>query len=212
MNPLAEIEGLLFISGDEGISLGDLAKVTGYLKPAILEMIAQLKEKYQQDENCALTLLDSDSVYRLATKAQLADVMQHYFEEPLTTPLTQTLLEVLAIVAYKQPVTKQEIEAIRGVKSDFAVNKLLEYQLIKELGRLETHGRLAVPGRPFLYVTTPAFLDYFGLTTLDELPELDKNLQPEDLDGDIFLRALQSRQMRKESLENEDGKTPKSNG
>ena len=99
MNPLAEIEGLLFISGDEGISLGDLAKVTGYLKPAILEMIAQLKEKYQQDENCALTLLDSDSVYRLATKAQLADVMQHYFEEPLTTPLTQTLLEVLAIDA-----------------------------------------------------------------------------------------------------------------
>lgn len=206
MNPLAEIEGLLFISGDEGISLGDLAKVTGYLKPAILEMIAQLKEKYQQDENCALTLLDSDPVYRLATKAQLADVMQHYFEEPLTTPLTQTLLEVLAIVAYKQPLTRLEIDEIRGVQSSGSLQKLTARGLV------ETHGRLAVPGRPFLYVTTPAFLDYFGLTTLDELPELDKNLQPEDLDGDIFLRALQSRQMRKESLENEDGKTPKSNG
>ena len=115
MNPLAEIEGLLFISGDEGISLGDLAKVTGYLKPAILEMIAQLKEKYQQDENCALTLLDSDSVYRLATKAQLADVMQHYFEEPLTTPLTQTLLEVLAIVAYKQPLRLTRSVACRAL-------------------------------------------------------------------------------------------------
>ena len=124
MNPLAEIEGLLFISGDEGISLGDLAKVTGYLKPAILEMIAQLKEKYQQDENCALTLLDSDSVYRLATKAQLADVMQHYFEEPLTTPLTQTLLEVLAIVAYKQPLTRLEIDEIRGVQSSGSLQNL----------------------------------------------------------------------------------------
>ena len=102
--------------------------------------------------------------------------------------------------------TRLEIDEIRGVQSSGSLQKLTARGLV------ETHGRLAVPGRPFLYVTTPAFLDYFGLTTLDELPELDKNLQPEDLDGDIFLRALQSRQMRKESLENEDGKTPKSNG
>lgn len=206
MNPLAEIEGLLFISGDEGISLGELSQVTGYLKPAVLEMLAQLKAKYTQDDDCALALLNSGTVYRLATKATLAETMQRYFEVPMTTPLTQSLLEVLAIVAYKQPMTRLEIDEIRGVQSSGSLQKLIARGLV------QTQGRLSVPGRPFLYVTTDNFLDYFGMASLAELPTLDTNLKPEDLDGDIFLRALQSRQIRKESQNNENGTTPKSNG
>lgn len=113
----AQIEGLLFISGDEGITLGDLAKISGFMKPAVLAILQELKKKYEDDPTSAFILLESDQTYRLATKPQLAEVIKHYFEVPLTVPLTKALLEVLAIVAYRQPITRLEIDDIRGVQS-----------------------------------------------------------------------------------------------
>lgn len=206
MNNLAKIEGLLFISGDEGISVADLSSITGFMKPAVLWMLEQLGHHYDDDENCALTLLQSGETYRLATKAELADVMKAYFEKPLTTPLTQALLEVLAIIAYRQPITRIEIDALRGVQSSGSIQKLIARGLI------ETHGRLNVPGRPFKYVTTPAFLDYFGLQTLADLPPLTEQMSLDDMDSDIFLRALQSRQEKLAKKGNHHGTSPKSNG
>ena len=188
MSNLAKIEGLLFISGDEGITVTDLSNITGFMKPAVLGLLNKLGQQYAENDDCALTLLQSDETYRLATKSSLSDVMKAYFEKPLTTPLTHALLEVLAIIAYRQPITRIEIDALRGVQSSGSIQKLIARGLI------ETHGRLNVPGRPFRYVTTNAFLDYFGLQTLKDLPPLTKQMSLEDMDSDIFLRALQSRQ------------------
>lgn len=185
----AQIEGLLFISGDEGITLGDLAKITGFMKPAVLAILQAIKEKYDQDPDSALVLLESDQTYRLATKHELAPVIKHYFEVPLTVPLTKALLEVLAIVAYRQPITRLEIDDIRGVQSSGSLQKLMVRGLV------DTHGRLDAPGRPFQYVTTEAFLDYFGLTSLADLPPLpdQDDLTAEDMNGDLFLEAFQAR-------------------
>lgn len=190
----AQIEGLLFISGDEGITLGDLAKVSGFMKPAILAILQELKAKYENDPSCAFVLLESAQTYRLATKHQLAPVIKHYFEVPLTMPLTKALLEVLAIVAYRQPITRLEIDEIRGVQSSGSLQKLMVRGLV------DTHGRLDAPGRPFLYATTSAFLDYFGLSSLKELPPLpdQDELDHETMNGDIFLEALQNREERKD--------------
>ena len=188
MSNLAKIEGLLFISGDEGITVTDLSNISGFMIPAVLGLLNKLGQQYAENDDCALTLLQSDETYRLATKSSLSDVMKAYFEKPLTTPLTQALLEVLAIIAYRQPITRIEIDALRGVQSSGSIQKLIARGLI------ETHGRLNVPGRPFRYVTTNAFLDYFGLQTLKDLPPLTKQMSLEDMDSDIFLRALQSRQ------------------
>ena len=193
----AQIEGLLFISGDEGITLGDLAKVTGFMKPAVLSILQQLKKKYDQDPSSAFVLLESDQTYRLATKHELAPVIKHYFEVPPTVPLTKALLEVLAIVAYKQPFTRLEIDDIRGVQSSGSLQKLMVRGLV------DTAGRLDAPGRPFLYATTPAFLNYFGLSSLQELPPLpdQADLDSAEMSGDLFLEALQAReeQQRKEN-------------
>ncbi|MRH45904.1 SMC-Scp complex subunit ScpB [Lactobacillus reuteri] len=188
------MEGLLFISGDEGITLSDLAKISGFMKPAILAILQELKIKYENDRTSAFVLLESNQTYRLATKPQLANVIKHYFEVPLTVPLTKALLEVLAIVAYRQPITRLEIDDIRGVKSSGSLQKLMVRGLI------DTHGRLDAPGRPFLYSTTPAFLNYFGLSNLDELPPLpdQDELDVSDINGDIFLEALQTREKGKE--------------
>ena len=101
MSNLAKIEGLLFISGDEGITVTDLSNITGFMKPAVLGLLNKLGQQYAENDDCALTLLQSDETYRLATKSSLSDVMKAYFEKPLTTPLTQALLEVLAIIAYQ---------------------------------------------------------------------------------------------------------------
>ncbi|WP_407366383.1 SMC-Scp complex subunit ScpB [Limosilactobacillus oris] len=185
---LAQVEGLLFISGDEGITLGNLAKITGFMKPALREMLAALQAKYAQDQDSALILLQSADTYRLATKQALAPVIKHFFEVPLTVPLTTALLETLAIIAYRQPITRLEIDSIRGVQSSGGIQKLMVRGLI------DTKGRLDAPGRPFLYITTDNFLNYFGLTTLDELPALPKQADADDgaLSGDLFLTALQS--------------------
>ena len=202
---LAKIEGLLFISGDEGITLGDLAKITGFMKPAVLGLLQQLKTRYENDPDSALVLLNSGDTYRLATKHELSPVIKHYFEVPLTIPLTRALLEVLAIIAYRQPITRLEIDDIRGVQRSGSLQKLMVRGLI------DTHGRLDAPGRPFLYVTTDSFLDYFGLSSLKDLPPLSKqeDLDLDDMNGDLFLEALQARQKQQEE---ENGTSTKSNG
>lgn len=209
MDELAQIEGLLFISGDEGITVADLSQLTGFMKPAVQGLLGKLGQKYSADDHCALTLLHSDDVYRLATKESLAPVIKSYFETPLKVPLTQALLEVLAIVAYRQPITRIEIDDLRGVQSSGSIQKLIAR------GLLTTNGRLDVPGRPFRYVTTTSFLDYFGLQSLDDLPPLSEQMSLEDMDSDVFLRALASRKQRlanQQKGNGEDGKTTESNG
>lgn len=188
----AKIESLLFVSGAQGITLGELAQLTGLLKPAILEQLEKLDLKYKADKGSCLALLQADERYRLATKKSFSPLVRQYFESPTVTELSGAALETLAIIAYKQPVTRIDIDEIRGVQSSGMVQKLLLLDLIAENGRLD------LPGRPILYVTTENFLDYFGLQSLSDLPPLEKNItedekEPTDTDYlELFQQTLAS--------------------
>ncbi|MDT6980545.1 SMC-Scp complex subunit ScpB [Levilactobacillus zymae] len=186
MTPLAQIESLLFVSGDEGMTVADLATVTGLLRPAILATLERLAEKYAADEDSALELMVNDTTYRLVTKAAASDVIQRYFESPLSTTLSPASLEVLAIIAYRQPITRIEVDEIRGVQSASTVQKLVLRRLVEPAGRLDE------PGRPKIYRTSDYFLDYFGLKQLSDLPPLPEAATPSetDDDGDLFLQAF----------------------
>ncbi|MFB9769514.1 SMC-Scp complex subunit ScpB [Lactiplantibacillus modestisalitolerans] len=191
MTNIEQIEGLLFVAGDEGITLAEMVHATGFAKPAIQTMVTTLAEKYRQDEQCALTILSTENTYRLATKAAVAPVLKRYFEAPLSTSLSQASLEVLAIIAYRQPLTRIEIDEIRGVQSGSTIQKLVLRQLVTETGRLNE------PGRPILYGTTELFLDYFGLKSLDDLPAIDVEALQDPTNGapetDLFLTAFQDK-------------------
>ena len=203
----AKIESLLFVSGSEGITLGQLSQLTNMMKPAVKEQLAALEAKYVADPDTSLCLLTAGETYRLATKKSLATVVKEYFESPAMTTLSKAALETLAIIAYKQPVTRVEIEEIRGVQSAGVIQKLLLYELITEQGRLN------IPGRPFKYGTTDHFLDFFGLTSLSDLPAVDEEqvLQTEGNNSTDFMKLFNS------SLEQTEGEkngreTTESNG
>jgi len=188
MSPLAQIESLLFVSGDEGITLADLAAATGLLRPAILASLERLAQKYAADQDSALELMVNDTTYRLVTKEAAGDLIKRYFENPLSTSLSPASLEVLAIIAYRQPITRIEVDEIRGVQSASTVQKLVLRRLVEDAGRLDE------PGRPKLYRTSAYFLDYFGLKQLTELPPLPAAANPSEQDdgdgGDLFLQAF----------------------
>ena len=163
----AKLESLIFVSGNEGISATQLAQLTGMMKPAVFSQLEKLQEKYKNDTTCAIELLQTGENYKLVTKKGFAPLVRRYFEQPTTKTLSPAALETLAIIAYKQPVTRVAIDEIRGVSSSGMIQKLLTSGMIKEDGRLD------VIGRPILYATTPEFLDYFGIKSLDDLPKLN---------------------------------------
>lgn len=186
MTPLAQIESLLFVSGDEGMTVADLATVKGLLRPAILANLERLAQKYAADEDSGLELMVNDTTYRLVTKTAASEVIQRYFESPLSTNLSPASLEVLAIIAYRQPITRIEVDEIRGVQSTSTVQKLVLRRLIEVAGRLDE------PGRPKIYRTSDYFLDYFGLKQLADLPPLPDAALPSETndEGDLFLQAF----------------------
>lgn len=166
MNLNATIEGLLFVAGDEGLSLDQLDDLLPENPATISHALTTLKQNLQADHQRGLVLLQFGEHFKLATKKELAPVIKQYFAAPLSTNLGQATLETLAIIAYKQPVTRVDIDEIRGVQSSGAIQKLILRQLIEAKGRKEA------PGRPILYGTSAFFLDYFELKDLTELPPL----------------------------------------
>lgn len=178
---LANIEGLLFVSGDQGISLSELSRLTGLMKSAVKEQLNKLATKYVNDSDSSLQLIQYDDFWQLVTKKELASLIKNYFENPNSKKLSAAALETLAIIAYKQPATRLEIDTIRGVQSSGSLQKLIALNLVDENGRLDA------PGRPIIYKTTIQFLNYFGLNGLKELPVIDEsqefNLDP----GQLFL-------------------------
>ncbi|GMA70676.1 segregation and condensation protein B [Leuconostoc litchii] len=195
MNNLSQIEALLFISGDEGISITNISGITGFDRSAIQGLIEELTLKYDNDDNSALEIRANNDVYRLVTKSKLGGTVKKYFESPVDTTLSQVQLETLVIVAYKQPLTRIEVDQIRGVQSAGALQKLMIRQLIYEVGRKEE------PGRPIMYGTTDIFLDYFGLKNIQELPPLpDFSMLDisDDFDGDLFTSAFDAQELESE--------------
>ena len=163
-NYISVLEGLLFVAGDDGITLEEASYILELERSAVRQLLDELKKRLE-DENSGLEILLTASHYKLVTKASLKSYIEKYAVSPYSSQLSQASLETLAIIAYKQPVTRVDIESIRGVQSSGSIQKLLLRDLIEEAGRLET------PGRPKLYKTTAYFMDYFGLESLDALPD-----------------------------------------
>ena len=161
----AVIEAVLFTMG-ESVEISRLAEVIEEDTKTTKEILREMEERYRQEDR-GIALVRFDNAVQLCTKEDMYEYLIKIAKAPRKMTLTDTVLETLSIIAYKQPVTRMEIERVRGVSCDHAINKLLEYELITELGRLDA------PGRPLLFGTTEQFLRCFGVGSLEELPELN---------------------------------------
>ena len=179
MSKLAEIEALLFVAGEEGITARQIADLLSLPPTGVVQSLEKLSQKYQEDTDTSLCLMETASRYKLVTKADYASVLRDYSRTPMNQSLSRAALETLSIIAYKQPITRVEVDDIRGVNSSGAITKLLSFDLIREDGKRE------VLGRPNLYVTTEYFLDYMGINHLEELPKVEEvDIDPEE--GQLF--------------------------
>lgn len=175
------IESLLFVSG-EPLSIRELHNNIEVPVKIIESVLKEMINDYE-DENRGIKLISINGEYQLVSKPQNSDSIQKLLKKNKRQSLSQASLESLAIVAYKQPITRVDIDEIRGVKSESAIQRLIERDLIKDIGRLE------VPGRPILFGTTEEFLRQFDLKALDELPSLDLYAEKEsdEIEGSIEL-------------------------
>lgn len=183
MNQLSQIEAMLFVVGEEGISLEELAFTLKRPTPEVYQNIMDLNKNYEDNAVSALTILEVGNHFVLTTKKQFASLLKDFARSPLANRLSQAALETLSIIAYKQPVTRSEIDELRGVQSSGAVQTLVARQLIEEKGRVEG------PGRAILYGTSGYFMDYFGLKDMEELPDVQKmeeDLADEEETLDLF--------------------------
>lgn len=167
MNYEAAIEAILFSFG-ESVELDKIAEALELDKEEALNHIHALMEKYEK-KDCGLKIIELDRSFQMCTRQEYYDVLIKVKEQPKKYVLTDVLLETLSIIAYKQPITKLQIEKIRGVSCDHAVNRLVEYNLVQELGRLDA------PGRPLLFGTTEEFLRDFGVQSVDDLPTVNSD-------------------------------------
>ena len=160
----AVFEAILFTMGDT-VEISKLADVARMDLRSAKKILKKMEEKYQSEER-GIMLTQFENAVQLCTKPETYEYLIKIAKNPKKIVLTDTVIETLSIIAYKQPVTRLDVENIRGVNCDHAINKLLEYDLITELGRLDA------PGRPILFGTTEQFLRTFGVKSLEELPEL----------------------------------------
>jgi segregation and condensation protein B len=161
---IAGVEALLLIA-EEPLTIERLAEILQLCSKDISEILHVLKERYAL-QTSGLTLVEVNNGYKLGTKPEMSHYIEALYRQP-AQGLSGAALEVLAIIAYKQPVTKGEVDFLRGVQSDRALSTLVEKGLVQDVGRKDG------PGRPILYGTTEQFLLHFGLKSLEELPELD---------------------------------------
>ncbi|MDM5211832.1 SMC-Scp complex subunit ScpB [Peribacillus sp. RS7] len=180
------LEALLFAAGDEGLSVKQIASVLEITEYQATDIVESLKEEYLSDVR-GIQVIEIAGVYQMTTKKEHSDYLKRLVETSNTQGLSQAALETLAIIAYKQPITRAEIDEIRGVKTDRPIHTLVTKVLIKEVGRAEGSGRA------YLYGTTKEFLDYFGLNSIDELPPLADNSDDsfENGEADLFFEKFQ---------------------
>lgn len=173
----AVIEAMLFVSG-EPLSLRDIAINIEITPKFTEEILGEMMLEFEVS-NRGIKLIIINGMYQLVTKGEYSEYIERLLNKNRRQSLSQASLESLSIIAYKQPITRIDIDEIRGVKSDSAIQRLIERDLIAEVGRLE------VIGRPILYGTTDEFLRQFGLTGLEELPSLDLfNIKDEILEDE----------------------------
>ena len=186
MNLKAVIEGLLFVVGDDGLGLEEISKILEISKDETKELIKELQNDYQSDSR-------GIRIDFLGDKLKLTTKKEHnmYYQKLLTTEdnnnLSQAALETLAIIAYNQPITRVKVDELRGISNTHIIRKLVAKGLIKESGRSN------MPGRPILYETTSEFLDYFGLSSIDNLPDMRDFLEEEGKDTEDEVDLYQSK-------------------
>lgn len=168
------IEGLLFLAGDEGLSLTQIAQTLEKKEEEIFILLQDMIDQYQKNDS-AIQIVQYGGVYRFVSKAFLHPYAKKLFSTLKIQQLSNASLETLAIIAYRQPITRSEIEEVRGVNSDSIIKKLESRGLIKNIGRSDE------AGKAYLYEVTEVFLDAFQLTSLQELPELTLQIEQQEL-------------------------------
>ena len=179
MNKKAILEGILFIVGDEGTTIDEIKKILEINEDEVKELLLELKKDYE-DEGRGLRISYLGNAFKLTTKEEHKDYYEKLVTDSRTTNLSNAALEVLAIIAYNEPITRLEVDNIRGVNSSQIIRRLLARGLIKTCGKTDTIGR------PNLYKTTNEFLDYFGLSSKDDLPDIVCEQKEENDNGDLY--------------------------
>ncbi len=179
MNLKAVLEGLLFLAGSDGLTFEQIKEILEVNDQEGKNILRQLNEEYKtNNRGIKLELLGGS--FKLTTKKEHRQYIERMLEGETDKELSEPALETLAIIAYNQPITRSQIDEIRGVDSTHLIRKLLLKNLIQDCGKSD------LPGRPILYSTTPQFLDYFGLASISELPVLDNQNQEENKEEDLF--------------------------
>lgn len=184
MNLLAVLEGLLFVVGEDGLTLEQIEDVLEINEEESKNLVKELKSKYESDDR-GLRIDFLGNRFKLTTKFEHKEYYQKLIENPATNTLSQASLETLAIIAYNEPITRIDVDKIRGVSSAQMIRKLVAKGFIKEVGRSD------LPGRPILYETTSEFLDYFGLPNIEALPDMsnfmDEGMENQNDDTDLYM-------------------------
>ena len=178
MELVGVLEGLLFINGSDGVSFNELLEIMNIDDIELNKIITELKSIYSNPKR-GITLEVLGNKLKLVTKSEYSNYYKNLVTKEQTSMLSPSALETLAIIAYNEPITRVQIDEIRGVESSYIIRKLLSKNLIEEVGKSD------LPGKPLLYATTDSFLDYFGLKSKNELPKL---IEVEEIDEekDLF--------------------------
>lgn len=195
MNLLGVLEGVLFVVGDEGITLNQICEILNVDMEESKRLLMELKKTYEtEDRGIRISYLGD--AFKLTTKKEHKEYYQRLIETPESNTLSPAALETLAIIAYNQPITRAEIDEMRGVNNVHMIRKLLAKGLIKEVGKS------TMPGRPNLYGTTSEFLDYFGLSSIKELPLIVKEEEPTENETELFT-SIYKEEVKEEDEVNE---------
>jgi len=192
------LEGLIFVSGEDGIQLKTMAEVVEMDPEVVQDVLEDLRQDFISSGR-GLRIAETAGGYRFTTVTEHAPFFEKLAYSPARTSLSQAALETLSIVAYRQPITRIEIEEIRGVKADRALHTLVAKDLIEEVGRADALGR------PILYGTTKSFLDYFGLSSLRQLPDPAVSEDDDELEEQtkMLFERIEGRQLSLEDMNRE---------
>ena len=191
----AVLEAVLFTMG-RSVELSQLAAAIGQSLETAAKAMERLSRRYEESGACGMQILHLEDSYQMCTKSKYYENLIQVASAPKKQVLTEVMLETLSMIAYKQPVTKLEIEKIRGVKSDHAVNRLIEYNLVYEAGRLDA------PGRPALFATTEEFLRRFGVGSTEDLPSMNPEQREEikaEVEEELQLQPEELEQLAREA-------------
>ena len=191
----AVLEAVLFTMG-RSVELSQLAAAIGQSRETAAKAMERLSRRYEESGACGMQILHLEDSYQMCTKSKYYENLIQVASAPKKQVLTEVMLETLSIIAYKQPVTKLEIEKIRGVKSDHAVNRLIEYNLVYEAGRLDA------PGRPALFATTEEFFGRFGVGSTEDSPTMNPEQREEikaEVEEELQLQPEELEQLAREA-------------